>query len=106
MGGELGWSGGVGGGSWGGVGGGGGTIPWDDDYRALRARLEVPSLGFGTLRTSGQGGACLLLVVCLDNLSVGWLVSWLDVCLVDIFLLGLAGMIGPLCCYDTTIVSR
>lgn len=32
-----------------------GGVPWDDDYRALRARLEVPSLGFGSLRTPGQG---------------------------------------------------
>lgn len=34
----------------------GGTVLWDDDYRALRARLEVPSLGFGSLRTPGQAG--------------------------------------------------
>jgi len=55
--------GGDGGGS--GGGGVGGAVLWDDDYRALRARLEVPSLGFGSLRTLGQpagwagGGACL-----------------------------------------------
>lgn len=39
----------------GGGGGGLGAVLWDDDYRALRARLEVPSLGFGSLRTPGQG---------------------------------------------------
>lgn len=58
---EPGWSTGAGGG-WagstgvsGGSGGGGGAIPWDDDYWALRARLEVPSIGFGSLRAPGQG---------------------------------------------------
>lgn len=55
LGGELGGVGVAGpGGGGGGGGGGSGTIPWDDDYRALRARLEVPSLGFGSLRTQGK----------------------------------------------------
>lgn len=55
VGGELGGVGAAGpGGGGGGGGGGSGTIPWDDDYRALRARLEVPSLGFGSLRAPGK----------------------------------------------------
>lgn len=60
-GGHGGGGGGAGGVGWvgtGGVTGPGGVsaVSWDDDYRALRARLEVPSLGFGSLRTLGQGG--------------------------------------------------